>query len=66
MEKRRGRPPKENVALMQPITIRFSAEMMDGIDRVRLLKFPLLTRSDVVRQLVSDALEMHDTKRSRR
>lgn len=66
MEKRRGRPPKESVALLQPITIRFSAEMMDGIDRVNSLKFPLLTRSDVVRQLVSCALDVHDTRRSRR
>jgi Arc/MetJ-type ribon-helix-helix transcriptional regulator len=55
--KTRGRPPKGEEALMQPITIRLPPEMVARIDEMRAGRLDAPDKSTIIRELLAKALK---------
>lgn len=57
-----GRPPKGTEAMMKPVTIRFPAAMMAGIEAIMDARADEPEKGQVIRELVAKGLEA-DRKR---
>lgn len=55
--KRTGRPPKEGVAYMQPITVRFPSGMMADIESVMRERADQPEKGQVIREAVAIGLK---------
>ncbi len=61
----RGRPTKGDTALMSPIMIRFSQEMLAEIDGLIEARRDRPDRSGFIRELIAEALAARAEKRRR-
>ena len=63
---RRGRPPKSDDAMLNPVTIRFTRAMMDMIETVMAERIDGADKGQVIRELVLKGLEAHERERKRK
>ena len=63
---RRGRPPKSDDAMLNPVTIRFTRTMMDMIETVMAERIDGADKGQVIRELVLKGLEAHERERKRK
>lgn len=54
---KRGRPPKDKSTMLNPITVRFPAQMMDEIERLAAQRMDQPDKSQIVRELVAKGIE---------
>ena len=58
MDKRgRGRPPKGDDTMLQPVTIRLPKEMDEEIERRRMRRLDRPDKSTLIRELLAKALK---------
>jgi hypothetical protein len=53
----RGRPPKGDDAMLQPVTIRLPAEMVRQIEVIRAGRLDAPDKSTIIRELLAKALQ---------
>jgi Arc/MetJ-type ribon-helix-helix transcriptional regulator len=65
--KRMGRPPIDESAgtMRKPMTVRLPIRMHEEIEAIRESRRYGADKSDIVRELLADALEAHKRKRSK-
>jgi hypothetical protein len=60
VKRRRGRPPKADEAMLEPITIRLTKMMVREIDRKREGRLDGADRSTMIRELIAKGLTSDD------
>ena len=53
---KRGRPPKDGTAMLEPITIRLPPEMARKIEAIRAKRLDAPDKATIIRELLAKAL----------
>lgn len=61
--KRTGRPPKGDKAMMTPIAVRFPAPMRAELEKIRGARLDQPELSAIIRELVAEALQVRGKRK---